>query len=370
MNLPSVELLNKFAIDGELLGVESLKRGHINDTFVSMWRGRQGVSRYVHQRVNKNVFPDPELVMRNIVVVTDHLATKLGRGISDPDTEDCALTLVLAKNGEPWVIDPSGEYWRTYPFIDRTRCVDVCSSPSIAFEAGAAFGRFLNQVSDIPSEMLREPIYRFQDSTYRFEQLEEAIALDPISRVDEVQEEVNFAKSFLEFVQEIKQGESRGDIVRRITHGDPKINNVLLSELTGRGVCIVDLDTCMPGTIVYDFGDLCRTSSIRAAEDEKDLSLVKVDLDLFAGVAEGFLPNVASTLSDFEREVLYLAPRLLTLTIGVRFLTDYINGDKYFRIHHPTHNLDRARTQFQGVRSMCQQGKEMQEVVRSTLQRL
>jgi len=359
------EYLQAFAINGELLDLSILKRGHINETFVSRWRQSTGVQSYIHQRINHHVFQDVPLLMRNIQIVTDHIRSCIASSRSEAG--ETTLTIVPARRGELYFKDSAGEYWRTFQFIESTTCIDFCTTPEQGYAAGTAFGRFERHLSSLDPSLLRESIPRFQDYLFRFEQLKTAVHQDVSGRVATSGSELEFALRNEPLARLFSEAKSSGAVLTRVTHADPKVNNILFSARSGKGICIVDLDTCMPGTILYDFGDLCRTTIVPAAEDEQDFSKVQVDLTLFDAVSKGFLAEVGDSLSSGERELLHLAPQLMALTIGVRFLTDHLSGDNYFRIHHPGHNLERSRTQFQVVRAMQQHSARMAEIISNAL---
>ena len=270
------------------------------------------------------------------------------------------------RTGDLYIQDNTGEYWRTYEYVE-SESFDFCTNPDQAFRAAQAFGRFERYLKDLAPSELRESIPHFQDSLFRFGQLKFAIAEDASGRAKGAAAEIEFALAQEKLARIFADARESGKVPVRATHADPKVNNVLLSKQSGQGICIVDLDTCMPGTILYDFGDLSRTTTVPAAEDEQDFSLVKVNQELFEAVARGFLAEFGTGLTEEEKRLLPLSPQLLALTIGIRFLADHINGNKYFRVHHENHNLQRARTQFQVVRTMQAESAEMERIVKACL---
>lgn len=354
-------ILERFQIPGELVEILELKRGHINETFVSKWRDGTSEKRYIHQRINHEVFKDLPLLMRNIHTVTKHLAQKFARGEGQPG--EVTLTLVPARFGALYLEDSTGNYWRTYHFIENTRCLEVCTDPEQAYRASQAFGRFARYLSDLDPKALGETIPRFQDSLFRFEQLDEALKNKESKRSSMASPEINFALQHRLMANIFAEAKKSGEVPDRPTHSDPKLNNVLLDIKSGAGVCIVDLDTCMPGTALYDFGDLARNTSIPAAEDEQDFSKVLVKPELFEAVSRGYLEEFGKFLTKGEVKLLPQAACLLALTLGVRFLTDFLNGDTYFRVHRENQNLERARTQFEIVRGMIKSTDTLERII-------
>ncbi|NDC36820.1 MAG: aminoglycoside phosphotransferase family protein [Proteobacteria bacterium] len=365
--MSTFEYTSAFAIEGTMQQVGTLKRGHINETFLSIWKQSGGLVRYIHQRINHHVFKDVPLLMKNMQVVTDHVRQCIARSSEVPG--ETTLSIIPTKAGELYFQDSQGAYWRTFEFIEGTSCIDFCTSAQQGYAAGVAFGRFERYLSTLDACFLRESIPRFQDSLFRFEQLKTATKENFAGRLAEVSPELDFALGNEHLAHTFDQAQRAGAVPVRATHADPKVNNILFSDSSGEGICIVDLDTCMPGTVLYDFGDLCRTTIVPAAEDEQDFSKVAVDLHLFEAVTRGFLSQFGMELTSGERELLHISPQLLALTIGVRFLADHLNGDSYFRIHRPGHNLDRARTQFQVVRTMQRYSAEMARIVEQCLPR-
>lgn len=343
------EIIHCFGIPGSLTSLVPLKFGHINETYVTSWlQGAQEV-RFVHQRINHQVFKDVPRLMENVVRVTAHLRQKR----ADPRA---TLQIVSTSTGASFVQDREGHFWRTYTFIEGSQSAQTCSSPEHAFEAARISGQFIADLSDLDPALLHYTIPQFISTPYRYEQLDEAVRRDVMHRAKSVSEEVSFALERRQGSDILMRGLAQGSLPLRVTHNDLKFNNVLFDSSSGKAVCVVDLDTCMPGTPVFDFGDLCRSASVVAAEDETDLKRVSMDEGIFEGLVRGYLEGSAGILKPAERDLLWYAPRLIALTLGVRFLTDHIQGDSYFRIHHPGHNLERARAQFQIVRDM--EGKE------------
>ena len=356
-------VVSRFAIPGECASIESFERGHIHDTFVSTWRQPGGDTvRYLHQRVNDSVFTDVPALMNNIAHVTGHLARCYGAPESEGHMR--ALELVPTTQGSIYLGDDDAP-WRTYVFIEGTRSFDRCDDPKRAHEAARAFGQFQADLADLDISTLRETIPHFFSSPYRLQQLDTAIREDRVGRVASAMVECTFVQQRREMVGVIERAMQNGEFPQRIVHGDTKLNNLLFEEASGRAVCVVDLDTCMPGWSLYDFGDLVRFTAARCAEDEPDLARAGTDFELFRALVAGYLEGAGAILTPREIELLPLAARLVTLTVGMRFLADHLAGDRYFKVSRENHNLDRARVQFAMVRDMERQRGSMERWVRS-----
>jgi Ser/Thr protein kinase RdoA (MazF antagonist) len=333
-----------FALDGECVEVVPLKRGHIHDTLVGTWRTREGLLRIVHQRINTHVFRDPALLMRNWLRVTEHVRAELVRAAT-PDVERRCLRAIPAKSGAPVHSDASGAVWRAFAFIEGARSVDVPESPAQAQEAARAFGAFAAQLRGLDPATVAESIPHFHDFAHRLANLEGAIAADAHGRAAGAAEDVERARRLAGEVQEALAREGAASLPLRVVHNDCKLNNVLFDERTSEGLCVIDLDTVMPGSVLADFGDLVRTAACPAPEDEPDLARVRVDARLYEALVRGYRAGTGGLLTPVEIALLPLAGPLIALETGVRFLTDHLSGDVYFRIHRPGHNLDRARVQ-------------------------
>jgi Ser/Thr protein kinase RdoA (MazF antagonist) len=355
-----LEILNQFAIDGAMISIEELKRGHINRTYLATWgKGRQR-RRYVHQVVNHRIFQDIDGLMRNLDIVTSTLQAKKESGELRADEK--TLTLIKAKSGANYLQDEGGEYWRTFEYIENTTTFDVCPNSNVARESAAILGRFQRALIDLDARQFAETIPYFVDGHRRYEVFSEAVKSDAFKRVTTCREEIEFAAERADFGGSLIRAVREGVVPARLSHNDMKLNNVLFSRDGARAVCLLDLDTCMSGTVLYDFGDLVRNTAVPCAEDEQDLSKVVFDMELYRAICEGYLSEMGRALSGPERELLALAPRNLALILGVRFLTDYLCGDTYFRIHRKAQNLERSRTQFQIVRLMERLEDQMREV--------
>jgi hypothetical protein len=294
--------------------------------------------------------------------LSGHLRAKLASVPgSDPSRE--ALRLIPAKDGRPWFVDDDGSFWRVFDFISGTLTHDICETPGQAFEAARVVARFQKLLSDLPGGRLQETIPFFHHTPRRLQALEEAVAQDVANRCAGVRAEIEFVLARRDLAGAVVNLMEAGKIPERVTHNDTKLNNVLFDEATGRGLCIVDLDTCMPGSVLYDFGDMVRTMTCPAAEDEADLSKVSMDIRYFEALVRGYLGEAHGFLCADEIRNLALSSRLMTFTVGVRFLTDYLSGDTYFKVHRPGHNLDRCRNQFKLVESMEEQSATMESIV-------
>lgn len=349
---------SQFRIDGRFVDAAPYGSGHINDTYASRIETSGGVRRYIHQRINHRVFCDPERLMENIERVTRHLRGKVEAAGGEADRE--ALTVVPALDGRSlWRDEASGEFWRTYLFIEGARTYDVVTSPEHAERSARAFGRFQEMLSDLPGPRLVETIPAFHDTPRRVAALRAAVEADAVGRVAEAEEEIR---------QAMARAERAGTLVElavpeRITHNDTKCNNVMIDDATGEGVCVIDLDTVMPGLAVVDFGELVRTGANPAAEDERDLSKVGLDLGMFERLARGYLSAAGKMLTPLEIEHLPQAAMMMTYENGVRFLTDHLSGDTYYKVHRPGHNLDRCRVQLALLADMERKAERMAELV-------
>ena len=334
--------------------------GHINDTFaVTMDQAGRSV-RYIFQRINDRVFKNVPALMENIQRVTSHMARSVPS--TGPVDSRHALTLVGTRGGDAWHRDASGAAWRCYLFIEKARTYDLVENPRQACEAARAFGEFQRSLVDLPGDRLHETIPAFHDTRARFETFRRAAAADRSGRAREVQAEIEFAMAREPMSDVLLDLVARGEVPERITHNDTKFNNVMLDDATARGVCVIDLDTVMPGVALYDFGDMVRSATNAAAEDERDVAKVAMRMDIFEGLLTGYAASAGVFLNPVERAHLAFSGKLITYEIGLRFLTDHLEGDVYFKIKRPGHNLDRCRTQFALVASIERQESAMQSL--------
>jgi Ser/Thr protein kinase RdoA (MazF antagonist) len=359
--LPDIDaIVRPFEIEGRVVESGIFGSGHINDTFLIRTRDSDPYD-YVLQRINHHIFKNVADLQENIERVTTHIRKKLASiPGSVPDRE--VLTLVRCRDGATYSRDAEGGAWRVYLFIDGTRSYDIVDSPARAYEGGRAFGRFQAMLADLPGPPLHDTIPRFHDIDYRLDNFADALRRDPLNRAAAVRDEISFVERRADEMRTIKRLGAAGRIPLRITHNDTKFNNVLLDE-NDRALCVTDLDTVMNGYVHYDFGDSIRTSTNTGAEDEADLERVSMDISLFEGYARGFLEETGVCLNSVEIDHLDFSGRLLTYIIGLRFFTDHLDGDHYFKIHAGGHNLRRARAQFKLLRSMEEQAEEARAVI-------
>jgi hypothetical protein len=347
----------QFAIDGRFVDGRPYGSGHINDTFAVTVEQPRGPRRYILQRINQRVFRDVPALMDNVARVCAHTA----RRRTDPRRQ--TLELVPTRAGGSFYRDEAGGFWRAYLFVEHSVSFDIVDRPERAYEAALAFGEFQQQLVDLPGPRLHETIAGFHDTRRRFAAFRQACAADTAGRVAAAGPEIAFAREHEALAGVLLDLHARGEIPERITHNDTKLNNVLFDERTGAALCVIDLDTVMPGLALYDFGDLVRSASNAAAEDETDLARVRMQLPVFEALVRGYVAGTAGALNAAERAHLPVAARLITFEIGLRFLTDFLQGDIYFKVRRPGHNLDRARNQFALVRSMEAQTDAMAAVV-------
>jgi hypothetical protein len=310
------------------------------------------------QRINHNIFKDPVALMENIQRVTSHLASKIA---SEPNGQRLVLTLIPARDGLAWHRDDDGNYWRAYRFIENARSYDAVESTEQAFQAAKAFGRFQQLLVDLPTPRLHDTIADFHHTPKRFRALEQAIASDAANRAILVKPEIEFAFAH----QSITSVLLEANLPERVTHNDTKFNNVMLDDATGEGICVIDLDTVMPGLALYDFGDMVRTTTSPANEDEQDLSRVTMQFPMFEALVRGYLISAGGFLTEGEKQHLVFSSKLITFEQGIRFLTDYLAGDAYYKVHRDGHNLDRCQTQFKLVDSIERQEERMDRLVQS-----
>ncbi len=346
--------IRKFDLHGELDGFTELRRGHIHDTYVSSWRTWEdggGTRRFLHQRMNDAVFEDIPALMHNVAVVTRHLIDAPVGEVDDATAHLTALRLIRARDGGDYAI-AAGTPWRTYDFVEGTLSYDHPKHPEMAFAAASAFGDFQVRLSSLDPAELRVTIPNFFNSEARLSQLDDACRRDPKDRVAEVEAELASIRGRREQVPIMERALRDRVMPPRVVHGDTKLNNVLFDEKLDVPRCIVDLDTCMPGYSLFDFGDLVRFTAATADEDERDLSKVSIDLEIYEALRDGYLRHAHRFLSAFEREHMTFSARLVSLTLAMRFLADHILGDVYFKTSRPGQNLDRARVQLRLVDEM------------------
>ena len=356
------DALAAFDFGGEVVGAVRYGSGHINDTFCVHTQPSEGpCRRFILQRISAAAFHHPDQVMANIASVTAFLRRAIAEAGGDPNRE--TMTVLPTREGRSFYTDSEGGAWRVYPFIENTVCLQAAETPKLFAASARTFGRFQRMLKDYPADTLYETIPRFHDTEDRLAKLKAAVEADVMGRVKDVQPELDFVRKREADCSVALQALREGRLPLRVTHNDTKLNNVLIDRDSGEGICVIDLDTVMPGLSINDFGDSIRFGANHSAEDERDLSKVNFDLSLYEVYTQGFLEGAGGALTPAELDYLPWGAKLMTLECGIRFLTDYLEGDHYFRIHREGQNLDRCRTQFKLVADMEEQWAAMKAVV-------
>jgi Ser/Thr protein kinase RdoA (MazF antagonist) len=357
-NVEAAEAARRFQVAGKFLGAEPFGRGHINDSYRVVFRDHGLDRRYLLQRINTRVFTNPIALMQNMERVTTHLAN-----LSDGSPEDNRRLLVLipSQDGRSFHTDPHNGCWRMMQFIEGTEAPERIDSPQQAFQIAAAFGRFQKQVASLPPPRLNDTIPDFHNTPARFAVLETAIESDVVNRAQCAQSEIAFAMARKPLGSVLLDAE----MPERIAHNDSKSSNVLVSKISGEGLCVIDLDTVMPGLALYDFGDMVRSMTSPVAEDERDLSRIRMQFPMFEALLRGYLESVGDLLTNREKQFLASAGKVITFENGVRFLSDYLNGDNYYKVHRAGQNLDRCRAQFKLLESIEEQEDLMNRLIES-----
>ena len=356
------------AQNGSLAESRPYGNGHINDTFLLRCETpEKSEKKFILQRMNHTIFKNPPQLMENVVHVTQYLRKSILSQGGDPDRE--TLNVLQTRDGADWFLDSSQNYWRVFPFIERSVCLEKVESEKDFYDSAVAFGNFQKQLADFPVEILHETIPNFHNtashrSGSRFADFQKAVAEGDQARIALAQAEIAFALDRKEDTSVLTTLLSEGKLPLRVTHNDTKLNNILFDADTHKALCIIDLDTVMPGLSLYDFGDSIRFGANTGAEDETDLSKVGLDLSLFEAFTKGYLEGCAGRLTAKETELLPMGAKLMTYECGIRFLADFLTGDHYFKIHRDHHNLDRARTQFQLVADMEAKWQDMTAIVK------
>jgi hypothetical protein len=354
--MPDIKsVFSKFRVSGNWLEGSPTGSGHIHGTWLIKTTD-QNHEGYILQKINNKVFPPVEEMMENIHLVTNHIKGKARQG----DMQ--VLEIVDTVTGKKYFTDHNGNYWRLYRRICPGFSYDIVPNEKVACEAGKAFGRFIADLRDLPTGLIFPVIPGFHSVEMRYENFRKAVDSDPVGRVEEVKNEIGFAVSQIDNMLKIPQMEKEGKLPVRITHNDTKLNNVLFDE-NDYAVCVIDLDTVMPGLSLYDFGDTIRTAANTGQEDEAELEKIKFNLPVFTAFADGFLEKTISFMSPEELELLPLSSQYMTYIMGIRFLTDYISGDQYYSIHYEKQNLRRCRAQFRLMECMIRQYSECQEII-------
>ena len=354
-------IVHAFAFPGTITDWTPHGNGHINDTFLVRSTENGVLRKSILQRMNRTVFHNPTELMQNIAQVTSFLRKKITAAGGDPFRE--TLNLIPTTDDAWFFVDERGEFWRAFLFISNASCYDAVTDPKLFYETGNAFGRFQQMLSDFPSASLFETIPDFHNTPLRYQALLQAAQADPKGRLKNVSDEMAFFLDHADDYGVAERMKASGELPLRVTHNDTKLNNILFDSETKKGLCIIDLDTIMPGLAANDFGDSIRFGAATAEEDEKDLSKMHFDIGLYELFAKGYLEETKDVLTEAEIQSLPWGARVITLECGIRFLTDYLQGDTYFKTDYPEHNLVRARTQFKLVEEMEQQFERMQEIV-------
>ena len=355
------KVISAFNLEGELQECIVFGNGHINDTFRLTFETEQGTRRYILQKMSSVVFKKPVELMENISNVTAWLKKKIRE--NGGDTERETLNLVMTGEGLPYHVDKEGEYWRVYKFIEGATCYDAVKNDDDFYQSAVAFGHFQRLLADYPAETLHETIPNFHNTPDRMRIFREAVQRDECGRVAGVQEEIRFIEEHEKLSHVLYDLLEEGKLPLRVTHNDTKLNNIMIDDATGKAVCVIDLDTVMPGLSAHDFGDSIRFGASTGAEDERDLSKISCDLHLYEVYTKGFIEGCGGALTEIELDMLPWGAVLMTFENGIRFLTDYLEGDHYFKIHRDGQNLDRCRTQLKLVSDMEEKMQQMQQIV-------
>lgn len=360
------EAAGAFLAAGDFASARRLSIGHIHDTFVVTRQAGSGSRRYLLQRINSHVFPSPVAMMINISRVTEHIRDRLQQ---EGRVEEAlrVLSVIPAADGHACWQDGEGGWWRTYSYVENTRVYDRVESPEMGYRGARAFGDFVRLLANLPGPRLEVTIPHFHDTPARFDALVRAVEADPGGRAGQARDAIVFALERQPLAGALADEGRTLDLPERVAHNDTKFNNVLFDRDSGEAVCVVDLDTVMPGLVLHDFGDLVRTTVSTAAEAERDPEKTDLRLPVFEAVARGYLAGAGGILTDHELRLMAVAPRVIALELGLRFLCDYLEGDRYFRAAYPEHNLDRARTQLRLLERMENQADAMSVILERIL---
>lgn len=360
------EVIKNFRYEGTFVKRTPYGGGHINDTYLLDFDDGNGKrSQAILQRMNKEVFPRPAELMENVMNVTAYLKERIEERGGDPGRE--TLNFIPALDGKAYYVDSAGEYWRTYTYIKDAVGYDRVEEPEHFYQSAVAFGNFQQLLSEYPADTLYETIEGFHDTKARFAVFKKAVEEDRLGRAASVRKEIAFVLEREDVADYFSNLLKEGEVPLRVTHNDTKLNNVLIDNKTGKAICVIDLDTVMPGLVMHDFGDSIRFGASTAAEDEQDLSKVSCSMELFELYARGFIKGCGGKLTKRELELMPMGAKVMAFECGMRFLTDYLQGDTYFKIHREHHNLDRCRTQFKLVEDMEEKWYTMQEIIKNVI---
>jgi Ser/Thr protein kinase RdoA (MazF antagonist) len=345
------EIISRFSVPGALIKAERFGSGLINDTWLCEFEDRGAARKYILQHINKSVFKQPELVMKNVEIVTGHIQERLRReGVAGP--ENVTPALIRTRDGASYHIDGSGEYWRMFHFIESGEVFDRVTGSEHAYEVGRGLGRFQSLVSDLPPGGLSDTLPGFHHTPVCLKQFDEAVTADAKGRAAEAKAEMDFVNARRALAPVLMEAMESGGVPIRVVHNDPKVNNVLIHKETREALCMVDLDTVKSGIVHFDFGDCVRSAANRAGEDAENLDEVRLDVSLYQEITRGYLREAGSFLTPKEVELLPVSVKVITFELGLRFLADYLRGDVYFKIKYPGHNIHRARVQFRLLKSV------------------
>ena len=364
LNLDEVreKVAMQFALEGELKELSVFGNGHINDTLRATCELADGrTKRYIVQRMNDGIFKNPDELMENVMNVTSFLRKKIIAAGGDPDRE--TLNVIPTKDGKNYLTDEDGDFWRCYIFIEDATSFDQVEKPEDFYNSAVAFGNFQRLLADYPAATLHETIKNFHNTVSRFADFKKAVEEDVAGRARDVQKEIQFVLDREADCHVICDALAKGELPLRVTHNDTKLNNIMIDNRTGKGLCVIDLDTVMPGSSLYDYGDSIRFGASTGAEDEQNLDLIWCDLELFEIYTKGYVEGCGGSLTETEIRMMPMGAKLMTLECGMRFLADHLQNDIYYKIHRENHNLDRARTQFKLVADMEAKWNEMNAIV-------
>lgn len=359
--MTALEACKFFQFEGDVVECERYGNGHINDTYRVVCVKGSITHKYILQMVHRSIFKDPAGLMENIKTVTTFLSDKIAKEGGDPMRE--TMNLIKTVDGEYYKTDSTGDVWRAYVFIENATCYDKVEKPEDFYQSAYAFGKFQRYLAEFDASKLTETIADFHNTAVRFERFKAVVKEDKFGRAKETAQEITFCLDRASDMSVCMDMLKEGKLPLRVTHNDTKLNNVMIDDATGEGLCVIDLDTVMPGLSINDFGDSIRFGANTAVEDETDLTKVSLSLKLFETYAKGFLKGCGGKLTPEELKMLPMGAKMMTLECGMRFLTDYLEGDVYFKTHRAGHNLDRCRCQFALVADMERKMTEMNSII-------